>query len=652
MRILDRWEREFLAAVRKLLAARVKALEPVVKAALEPGGEKVIEKLGRLRALPGDYLPLLERYVGHLLVEGMVQGRSDVEFLRSRLQRRGVRLAARVDGEPVVPEEAIAFIRHRRDLGRFFEQDQVDTVRTILDNGLKEGATVKQVMDALRIALPEAIGKARAENIARTEATTAFNQGRLAAFRETKGFVGAVEFMAITDARTTPICMERDGLVLAIDDPRLPDNTPPLHYMCRSVLSPVSEFELEDLGGQAYLDKQRDKLEKLPAPLKGFGNEPGLDGGRPPGQPPVVRTPRGPKGGEVGAGEAGSAETQRQHSKVDLLPAQATPGGGPAASIAPGKPWAPKEKEHIQHPSGLRVYEHPGAGQGSGVANRVLQVIGGLPQGVRDTLHKGGVRAWFVDEASLLSLGRRPSGMRTKRWQRELEGIAKRGAGTLTDYPRLGEVTMVFVTDRLAFRKASAVAHAARHETWHALHRSITRKGPRKQRRALRNALREAFEKRSSLLPKSFHTSPAEHLAEGFDWRHGDNLAHAIGIQVLAPTLSGIVGSSSEVLALMESLEVDLWEKAGCTVLYFGPEGFAVKGPDSDEILFSLNLGNGQEGETLCPDGTILTHGGGCKKVGGIHISWPEFKTWTPEEAEPYKAFLRSKGVTLPHVMS
>jgi len=303
MRILDRWEREFLAAVRKLLAARVNALEPVVKAALEPGGEKVIEKLGRLRALPGDYLPLLERYVGHLLVEGMVQGRSDVEFLRSRLQRRGVRLAARVDGEPVIPEDAIDFIRHRRDLGRFFEQDQVDTVRTILDNGLQEGATVKQVMDALRIALPEAIGKARAENIARTEATTAFNQGRLAAFRETKGFVGAVEFMAITDARTTPICMERDGLVLAIDDPHLPDNTPPLHYMCRSVLSPVSGLELEDLGGKAYLDKQREKLDKLPPPLKGFGNEPGLEGGRPPGQPPVVRTPSGPKGVE-GGGEA------------------------------------------------------------------------------------------------------------------------------------------------------------------------------------------------------------------------------------------------------------------------------------------------------------------------------------------------------------
>jgi len=521
-------------------------------------------------------------------------------------------------------------------------------VRTILDNGLQEGATVKQVMDALRIALPEAIGKARAENIARTEATTAFNQGRMAAFRETKGFVGAVEFMAITDARTTPICMERDGLVLAINDPRLPDNTPPLHYMCRSVLSPVSGLELEDLGGKAYLDKQREKLDKLPAPLKGFGNEPGLDGGRPPGQPPVVRTPRGPKGGEVGAGEAGSAETQRQHSKVDLLPAQATPGGGPAASIAPGKPWAPKEKEHVQHPSGLRVYEHPSVGQGRGVADQVLQVIEKLPDGVRDTLTKGGVRAWFMDEASFLLLGRRPGGMRLKRWQQQLQGIAEHGAVTLTDFPRPGDVTMVFIMNRLAARGVEDIAHAARHETGHALHRSITRKGPRKQRRALRKALQEAFDSRSSRLPKAFHKSPAEFLAEGADWYHKNWLTRGM-LKRRAPQLHAILDSKAKVLSLMES-DISALEEDGIVLLYDGPEGFAATGAGEEDIIFSLNLGNGQEGETLRPDGTILTHGGGSKKIGRIRATWPTLKVWTPEEAEPYKAFLRSKGVTLPHV--
>jgi len=74
--------------------------------------------------------------------------------------------------------------------------------------------------------------------------------------------------------------------------------------------------------------------------------------------------------------------------------------------------------------------------------------------------------------------------------------------------------------------------------------------------------------------------------------------------------------------------------------------------PNRDRALFSLNIGDGQVGETLRPDGTILTHGGGSKKIGHIRATWPEEKVWTPEEAEPYKAFLRSKGITLPHVMS
>jgi SPP1 gp7 family putative phage head morphogenesis protein len=334
----------------------------------------------------------------------------------------------------------VDFVRSRRDLGRFFEKDQVDIVRTILDNALKEGATVKQVMDALQAALPEAIGRARAENIARTEATTAFNQGRLVAFRETSGFVAAVEFMAITDARTTPICMERDGLVLALDDPRLPANTPPLHYMCRSVLSPVSGLELEDLGGQAYLDKQRERLDKLPPPLKGFGGDPGKDDGRPPGQPPVVRTPRGPKG-TAGDGEArepkaqeqgdkaGASSGKQQHSKVDLLPS--APGPQPAAPAPSGKPWRPKETQHVQHPSGLRVYEHLGSNQGNTVASQVLDVIDNLPQDVRDTLKKGGVRAWFMDEASLLSLKRYSTSVKLKKWLVKLQEVAEAGAATL-----------------------------------------------------------------------------------------------------------------------------------------------------------------------------------------------------------------------------
>ncbi len=612
MRILDRWEREFLAAVRKLLQARVNALEPVVKAALEPGGEKVIEKLGRLRALPGDYLPLLERYVGHLLVEGMVQGRSDVEFLRSRLQRRGVRLAARVDGEPVIPEDAIDFIRHRRDLGRFFEQDQVDTVRTILDNGLKEGATVNQVMDALRIALPEAIGKARAENIARTEATTAFNQGRLAAFRETKGFVGAVEFMAITDARTTPICMERDGLVLAIDDPRLPDNTPPLHYMCRSVLSPVSGLELEDLGGKDYLDKQREKLDKLPPPLKGFGNEPGLEGGRPPGQPPVVRTPRGPKGGDEGEAR-GPREVH-----VDGLPSGEDQGERPSEGTDP-----------IHLPPGLMVVTGPGVSIDSQVVRGILAPIVGLPPEVLAVLQRRGIRLEFDGRNPFDGDPVRVSPEQWSEWRRKVDSVA---AMVLTGLPGEKDITMLF-RPPLLLAQDRDLRKVAFHETGHAIYRALNLEGDEEVVRAY---LRE-----NHRLPQTFRKNESEFVAEGFRFYHSNWVLRAY-LSARASTLHGIIAGRMNAVRLQETPDL----------LFEGPEGVAGLDEDLDRVVFVLDVGRGLTEAEVDHRGRMRSFSGHSESDGGIHVAWSTQKVWTPEEAEPYKAFLRSKGVTLPHVMS
>ena len=634
VRILDRWEREFLAAVRKLLAARVNALEPVVKAALEPGGEKVIEKLGRLRALPGDYLPLLERYVGHLLVEGMVQGRSDVEFLRSRLQRRGVRLAARVDGEPVVPEEAIDFIRHRRDLGRFFEQDQVDTVRTILDNGLQEGATVKQVMDALRIALPEAIGKARAENIARTEATTAFNQGRMAAFRETKGFVGAVEFMAITDARTTPICMERDGLVLAIDDPRLPDNTPPLHYMCRSVLSPVSGLELEDLGGKNYLDKQREKLDKLPPPLKGFGNDPGLDGGRPPGQPPVVRTPRGPKVGTEGEarlpedsegvspsipGEnTGKKSLDAPRISVDYSPDSSDKPSGERPPVPPGP---------IAVPPGLVVSYAPGLSDQHPVVREALYTLSKMDSVPIQKIQDAGVRVVF-DDRNLFWILKEQVRFRDNKLELLKALFLNRSAAKVSGVPKPDGTTIFFRPNVMA-RRGTDTRWATLHESGHVV----------ADLEGLVNdpAAVAAYEAEKGNLPRSFRKGISEFLAQGFAF-HRYSSADAGNIGLLAPLLAAIVRTRMAHLA------------SDVHILWQGPEGHALVADNDSRIVFALKLGKEVEMGHIFPDGRVESFGGGSIEIAGLKISWPEQWTWKAKKSSRLKAFLRSKGVTLPHV--
>ena len=55
-----------------------------------------------------------------------------------------------------------------------------------------------------------------------------------------------VEFSAIMDDRTTEMCAERHGLVMRLDDPRLPENTPPLHFRCRSLLLSLTVYDYPD----------------------------------------------------------------------------------------------------------------------------------------------------------------------------------------------------------------------------------------------------------------------------------------------------------------------------------------------------------------------------------------------------------------------
>ena len=253
----------------------------------------------------------------------------------------------------MVPDAAVDFVRHRRELARFFEKDQVETVRRVLSDGFLEGHSVKQAMDSLQMALPGQMGRARLENIARTEATAAYNQGRVYRFLQSKGFIQAVRFDAILDSRVTDICQHRNGLLFSLDDPRLRQNTPPLHYQCRSVLTPISGYKLEKMGGRERLDADRAKMDDAPGPqvtkTGRFGNEPWPDvqgggGAAPmPRAKPVgpkgpagggeaartERTPRGPKGGDEGearapeprAKEAGRVEPE---PRVETEPARSS----------------------------------------------------------------------------------------------------------------------------------------------------------------------------------------------------------------------------------------------------------------------------------------------------------------------------------------
>ena len=271
-RVLDSMEARFVRGALRLQEARVRALEPLVERVLETG------LVPALIPLEGDFPAMVADFAAEVLVEGLVHASADVRAEEQRARSAGVNL--KVDGEPVVPKDAVAFLESRRDLARFFDPDQVQKVRTILGNSLREGATVKQTMDALQTALPAA-SRARLENIARTEATAAYNQGRVYRFLQSQGFIVAVQFMATLDSRVTDICQHRNGLVFSLKDPRIRENTPPLHFQCRSILSPVSGYKLQKMGGQERLDKDARAMDDAPGvqvTKKGrFGNEPWPD---------------------------------------------------------------------------------------------------------------------------------------------------------------------------------------------------------------------------------------------------------------------------------------------------------------------------------------------------------------------------------------
>lgn len=151
-----------------------------------------------------------------------------------------------------------------------WEKDKIDKTANIMQNIAKEEYTQKE----LQKKISEELGMwnmRRVEMIARTETTKMFNFGRIETFRENAkngGVTKAVKFSSILDERVTEICRSRHGLVLALDDPRIDENTPPLHINCRSILLPVPVWEFDE----EYNNKSSDRWGKVEKVDETWGN--------------------------------------------------------------------------------------------------------------------------------------------------------------------------------------------------------------------------------------------------------------------------------------------------------------------------------------------------------------------------------------------
>jgi SPP1 gp7 family putative phage head morphogenesis protein len=85
------------------------------------------------------------------------------------------------------------------------------------------------------------VGVVRADVIARTESSKAFNWGRRSRFDGSPALAG-YRYSAIMDQRVTPICAGLHGRSWMGNSGEVDFYTPPNHFRCRSILVPISKY--------------------------------------------------------------------------------------------------------------------------------------------------------------------------------------------------------------------------------------------------------------------------------------------------------------------------------------------------------------------------------------------------------------------------
>lgn len=116
-------------------------------------------------------------------------------------------------------------------------------------DAVRANETREQVLELVNEALREAAGTANVaaylNTLVRTNTFEALNEARYAEFTDpaVADFVEALQFSAILDDRTTPICRELDGHIHAVGSKVWEKYRPPNHYNCRSVVFAVTKLD-------------------------------------------------------------------------------------------------------------------------------------------------------------------------------------------------------------------------------------------------------------------------------------------------------------------------------------------------------------------------------------------------------------------------
>lgn len=138
-------------------------------------------------------------------------------------------------------------------VARVAQADVVTQAWEAIDRAVEQGTTFEDFVADVGDQLESSWGgeiPGRLETVFRTNVMGAYNAGRMELIndpdvKEARPFW---RFDGIGDSRQSEICEPLDGTVLAADDPFWAKHTPPLHFNCRSVITPLDPEEAAELG--------------------------------------------------------------------------------------------------------------------------------------------------------------------------------------------------------------------------------------------------------------------------------------------------------------------------------------------------------------------------------------------------------------------
>lgn len=177
---------------------------------------------------------------------GQEQGKKEIEkALLSSTPETKLLVRKKMAAKPLTEDAADIFLNQRSFQ---IAGDVVDNLRkrvvTIIFNGIKNSWPLDEVVSRISEET-DSYSIPQLNTIVRTTTFEAINEARYNFFNspELGGFVEALEYSAILDGRTSPICQELDGKIYPSDSDMWQTYRPPNHFNCRSLLIAVTELD-------------------------------------------------------------------------------------------------------------------------------------------------------------------------------------------------------------------------------------------------------------------------------------------------------------------------------------------------------------------------------------------------------------------------